>query len=331
MSGVKKLKKGEVLFKQGDPPDAMYVIKKGRIAIVVPKGQGEVTVGELKKGEMLGEMAFFDGNPRTAGAKAMEESELITLPYVALHAQFKTFPEWLKAMVKAVNAKLRDTNQKLKQLEKASGVTKEAFPDDLITKLAALIVLIGYKSGEKTPEGLNVPYSILRNYCIQIFHLPTNKMDSMMQVLASLGHMLVEDLGEGKLKVVIKSHEVLTKFVDWFYKFQFAKEADQAQQTITEREFPMAKALIHYGKKGTKDEKGMVKLNLLDVQNNSMKDLGSTVMATDVDTLAEKKITQDRQSGDNGVTFVTFDIALLESLVLNWEIVYALRKVQAAF
>jgi hypothetical protein len=152
-----------------------------------------------------------------------------------------------------------------------------------------------------------------------------------MQVYSSLGLMTVEDLGEGRTRLTIKNHGAITRFVDWFNKHLFAKPADQTAQTITEREMPIAKALVFYGKKIPKGDNGLVKLNLLDVQNNSMKDLGVVCMATDVDTLAEKKLTQDRQSGEGGVSFVAFDPETLENLLQSWEIIYALRKVQASF
>src|SRR5689334_16837395 len=106
--GVKKLGKGEILFREGDASDAMYVIKSGRIAITKAKGSGEIVLAEKVNGEMLGEMAFFDNKPRSAGAKAVAEAEVIALPFASLHAQFKTFPEWLKAMVKTINTHLRE-------------------------------------------------------------------------------------------------------------------------------------------------------------------------------------------------------------------------------
>src|SRR3954470_15902856 len=127
MSGVKKLAKGDILFREGDPSDAMYVIKGGRIAITKAKGSGEIILAEKKPGEMLGEMAFFDNKPRSAGAKAIQETEVIALPFSSLYAQFKTFPEWLKAVVKTVNAQLRDANVRIKNLEVTANDT-ELFP-----------------------------------------------------------------------------------------------------------------------------------------------------------------------------------------------------------
>ena len=73
-SGVRVLEKGEILFREGDPSDCMFVIKKGRIAITKTKGSGEIVLAELHAGQMLGEMAFFDNKPRSAGARAVEKT-----------------------------------------------------------------------------------------------------------------------------------------------------------------------------------------------------------------------------------------------------------------
>lgn len=325
MSGIKKLSVGEILFREGDPSDAMYVIKSGRIAITKSKGSGEIILAEKKKGEMLGEMAFFDSKPRSAGAKAITECEVIILPFSSLYAQFKTFPEWLKAVVKTVNGHLRNANARIKNLEQAQGSEEEVFPPHLITRLTAIISLIGYKSGEQTEQGLVIPFSILRNYCIQIFQQPTNKLEKLMEVLSALQIMKVEELGEGKRKITILKHDLLTKFTDWYNKYLFTEEAKRV--TVTEKELPALRALIFYGKKLDPDTNGFVQVNLTEMQNNSMKDLNALFNTSDADTLAEKGLAQEKQSGEGGALTMKFKIAELEEALPYWEIIYTLKKV----
>lgn len=325
MSAIKKLSVGEVLFREGDPSDAMYVIKSGRIAITKSKGSGEIILAEKKKGEMLGEMAFFDNKPRSAGAKALTECEVITLPFSSLYAQFKTFPEWLKAVVKTVNTHLRDANTRIKNLEQAQGADEEAFPPHLITRLSAIISLVGFKAGEQVEEGLVVPFSTLRNYCIQIFQQPTNKLEKMMEVLSALQIMKVEELGEGKRKITILKHDLITKFVDWYNKYLFTEEAKRI--TILEKELPAVRALLFYGKKLEVDESGYVQVNLTEMQNNSMRDLNTLFNTSDADSLAEKGLVQEKQSGDGGVLTMKVKISELEEQLPFWEIIYTLKKV----
>lgn len=326
MSGVKKLSKGEILFREGDASDAMYVIKTGRIAITKSKGSGEIVLAELKPGEMLGEMGFFDSKPRSAGAKASQDAEVIILPFSALHAQFNKFPEWLKAMVKTVNAHLRDANTRIKNLESAQTESEEMFPPYLITRLCAIISLIGFKAGEKSEEGLVVPFHMLRNYCIQIFQQPTNKLDRLMEILQALKIMKVEDLGEGRKKITITNHKLLTDFTDWYNKYLFTEESKRI--TIDEKELPVLRALAHYGRKGKPNEKtGKVSVNLTEMQNESMKDLGYLFSVSDADPIAAKGLTDEKQSAQGGILTMSFKLEDVEQAIPFWEIVYTLKKI----
>ncbi len=324
--GIKQLKKGDILFREGDPSDAMFVIKKGRIGILKTKGASEITLAELVPGEMLGEMAFFDNKPRSASARAFVDSEVIALPFASLHAQFKTFPEWLRAMVKTVNSHLRNANQTIKNLQAAGGEEKEMFPPYTITRLCAILSLVGYKCGEKTPEGLLLPTTTLRTYTIQFFQQPTNKMDKMMEILSALSYMKVEELTEGRRKIVITNHEMITGFADWYNEYLFKEESKRT--TVDEREVPILKGLVHYGRKVLKDEKGRVIVNLTELQNSSMKDLGRVQDVGSVDSLIEKKLIEEKQTGEGNVT-VGFMIADLERILPYWELVYVLNKIPA--
>jgi CRP/FNR family cyclic AMP-dependent transcriptional regulator len=325
MSGVKKLGKNDILFREGDPSDAMYVIKTGRIAITKSKGSGEIILAEKKAGEMLGEMAFFDDKPRSAGAKAILDTEVIALPFSALHAQFKTFPEWLKAMVRTVNGQLRDANARIKNLEAASTGETEMFPPHMITRLCAIISLIGFKCGEKQEVGMTVPYGVLRDYCIQVFQQPTNKLDRIMEVLMALNLMKVEDIGEGKKRVTILNHKVISDFTDWYNKYLFTEQNKRV--TVEEKELQTLRALIFYGKKVTADDKGYVKVNLTEMQNSSMRDLNVLFSVTEADPLVEKKLVEGKQSETGGSLSMKFVLKDLETILPYWEMIYTLKKV----
>ena len=114
-SGPKKITRDHYLFREGDAPDAMYVVKSGKLAVVKSKQTSEIILAEIGPGAMVGEMAFFDNKPRSASVKAMKDSEVIALPYKALHAQFQNFPEWCKAIMRTVNNHLRNANQRIRK------------------------------------------------------------------------------------------------------------------------------------------------------------------------------------------------------------------------
>lgn len=70
---VKSFGPGEVIFHQGQPGDAMYVVQEGQVDIVVAAAQGSTHLTSLDRGKIFGEMALVDRSPRTANAVAGPE------------------------------------------------------------------------------------------------------------------------------------------------------------------------------------------------------------------------------------------------------------------
>ena len=69
-----KVKKNEVIFRQGDPSDCMYRIEDGRVGIFLDYGTANQTkLAELTAGQFLGEMGLLDSAPRSAAAVSLAE------------------------------------------------------------------------------------------------------------------------------------------------------------------------------------------------------------------------------------------------------------------
>jgi small-conductance mechanosensitive channel/CRP-like cAMP-binding protein len=74
---LKSLQRDEILFNEGDPGDAFYIILSGAVEIFTPKIQKRLTI--LKAGEFLGELSLILGIPRTASVRAIETSILFAI------------------------------------------------------------------------------------------------------------------------------------------------------------------------------------------------------------------------------------------------------------
>ncbi len=324
MAGPNKILKDHYLFREGDPPDAMYVIKSGKFAVVKSKSNSEIILAEIGPGAMVGEMAFFDNKPRSASVKALKDSEVVVLPYKALHAQFASFPEWCKAIMRTVNDHLRNANQRLKQLETASTEDTEMFPAHTITKLMSILNFVGARYGKQSEEGLTVPGFTLRNYTIQIFQEPTHKMQKLMNALMDLKLMSIEDIGEGKQKIVIFKPDLMFAFVEWYNEWLFKKEEDRI--TIKEDELKILNGVVHFAKKLQKNNKGQVKINLTELQNESMKELGFLIKIDDLNGLIEKGIMTEKMMEEAGI-FSLLQVEDIEKWCPYWGIIYSLKKV----
>lgn len=322
MSLAKKVPKDNYLFREGDHPDAMYIIKSGTFAITKTKGNSEVTLAELSAGAMVGEMAIFDKKPRSANVKATKDAEVVALPYEALEKQLDALPVWIKAILRTMNDNLREANKKIKILE-TTDAEQDRFPPHVINKLLSILNMVGHKYGEKTAEGLQIPANRLRNYTIQVFQEATNKMDSVQNALKELGYFLVEDLGEGRKKLVNLNPEFLFDFVDWYNEWLFKQEKDKV--TISAEEIKILNGVIFFAKKVEPNGKGVRKLNLPEMQNDSMRDLGFLIKVDDVNPLIEKKLVSEKIMEDSGV-FVNVILDEIEKPCLYWKLIWDLKK-----
>ena len=86
------LAKGEALFEAGTPGDAVYVVRSGLLQIMSAATLGGQSLGEVARGEHVGEMAVLTGEPRAASVIAVVESVLYALPGTLVRELFQTHP-----------------------------------------------------------------------------------------------------------------------------------------------------------------------------------------------------------------------------------------------
>lgn len=328
MSGqkIKNLKKGEELFKEGAQPDAMYVIKKGRLAITKIKGKTKITLAELKPGDLLGEMAFFDKSPRSAGAMAsMDDTEVIELPFVALDQQWESLPGWVKSIVKAINGHLRKANVRIRQLERTQAEETEMFPSHTINALMAVLGLVSQRYGQETSEGIEVPEGWLRDYTIQVFQLPTYKMHKMCSVMAEQDLMILEELSEDQVRYVLKDKSFPFHFVEFYKKQLFLDKAKKS--AVNEFQSKTLQVLSHYSTDLQPDHNGFVKLNVTEAATRSEADLGIKVDISDVKDLCEMGLVSEHMSED-GKDIAVFNLEDMQSTSKFWRLIHSLKALQ---
>ena len=88
---------GEFLVRQGDPADAMYLVTGGRLQVLGIGADGaETRIGEIGRGEVVGEMALITREPRTASVQAVRDTQLLRLSADAFTRLVSEHPEALR-------------------------------------------------------------------------------------------------------------------------------------------------------------------------------------------------------------------------------------------
>ncbi len=90
------------------------MVRSGRIAIGMQSADGrESLLALMEAGDLFGDMPLFDGEPRSAQARALEPSELLCVPYPPIRAVLSERPELLWDVVALLSRRLRSTDSAL--------------------------------------------------------------------------------------------------------------------------------------------------------------------------------------------------------------------------
>ena len=68
------------IIRQGERDDTVYMVLSGRVRVVYSDSQGEVAVAELGPGEVFGELAVLERQPRSANVVALERTNCLKVP-----------------------------------------------------------------------------------------------------------------------------------------------------------------------------------------------------------------------------------------------------------
>jgi sigma-B regulation protein RsbU (phosphoserine phosphatase) len=140
---TKDLHAGEILFREGDPGDHLYIVVKGELDVLMAEGKPEeLLLDTLREGEYLGEMGLImPGGQRTASVRARGPAVLLSLSRAQFVDLTRRHPELSASMVRVLSQRLdatntqtfRDLTEKNRQLQQAYDELKAA-QDQLIEK-----------------------------------------------------------------------------------------------------------------------------------------------------------------------------------------------------
>jgi len=178
----KLLKAGELLFKQGDPGNEMFLIRSGTIKITRSAGAVEKTLAVLKEGDFFGEMAVIDGSPRSAAATALEETKLLIVDREAFDSQLKNNP-MIAYVLETMSRRLRETNKQVEFL----------LIRDEMRRVVAMLVSMAKERGAHTPDGVVIDFPYDYAALGGMVGIEACKTEEIVKKLLSLNLIKIED------------------------------------------------------------------------------------------------------------------------------------------
>ena len=127
-------KNKQLLIKEGDRDRLLYVIRSGSVRVYKTYLGRKLTLSILGKGEVFGELSFFDGQPRIANVEGIDDGEVLIIDGEQVQSDLETLPSWMPGVFKTIISRLRETDNKLTLLKNKYDMGSGAKDNDLIIK-----------------------------------------------------------------------------------------------------------------------------------------------------------------------------------------------------
>ncbi len=204
---------GEIIFREGDQGNGMYVVDEGRVDILsIVKDAEPRVLSRIGPGGMFGEMSLIDGKPRSATARADCDSKLRFLPRPEALRLFSQSPDLVLAVMRDFSARMRESNaRQVEELLEAGrlslvGRFAQSIVHDLKNPLNIISVAADVAETEGTPrEALTMVAGMIRREVRRLTTMINEVLDFTRQTpgtvtLAPTGfhefvRVLVEEVG----------------------------------------------------------------------------------------------------------------------------------------
>ena len=178
-----KLNKGQVLFKEGQEGDRLYVVVTGKIKLGTTSNDGrDNLLSILGPGEMFGELSLFDPEPRASTATAVTDARLVSLAHGAVIGLVTTNPQTSLELLRRLAQRLRKSNEVLADLVFA----------DVPGRVAKAIMELGERFGIQKDDGLHVNHDLTQEELAQLVGASRETVNKALADFAARGWVKLE-------------------------------------------------------------------------------------------------------------------------------------------
>ena len=184
--------KGSVILFQDDPGDSLFVLRQGRVKVVLIGEDGrEVILGVLEPGAHFGELALIDDQPRSAHVIAMDDAQLLILRREDFRRRVEANPTVAWALLTELSRRLRRADQKIGGLVLL----------DVPGRIARLVLDLAAESG-----GATIEKALTHQTIAQMIGASRETVSRAMKEFQDLGLIRVE-----RRRIAVGNREALEK------------------------------------------------------------------------------------------------------------------------
>ena len=193
-------RRGETLYHQGDPGSVLHVIVEGRVKVVIPSESGEEAVlTVLGPGDVHGEMALLDGEPRSATVVALE-------PVVTAIISRESFLDLLRRSPAAVEGVLAGLARTIRRLSSEVG---DLMFLDLQGRLAKMLLELAEIHGNEGEEGIEIQAALTQEDLAGMIGATRPRVNQLLGSFEDRGA-----ISRRGRRIIIRRHDVLSRWAN---------------------------------------------------------------------------------------------------------------------
>jgi len=189
VSVSRRYQAGEVVFREGDGGDTCYIVRSGLARAVRQHSDGRsITLSHFGPGDIFGELAMFDEEPRSATVDVIDALEAVAIPGRDMQRLMREYPEIAVKLNTALAQRLRATNERL---------ARQSF-QTVQSRVAAVLAQMVATARSGSEGGSDVVIALTQ---ADLAKLAGSSRESASRFLATLERSGVITQGRGRLTV----------------------------------------------------------------------------------------------------------------------------------
>jgi CRP/FNR family transcriptional regulator, cyclic AMP receptor protein len=170
------------IFQKGDPGDSMMAVVRGRVKICTYSGEGrELVLNIIDHGGLFGEIALLDGQPRTADAVTLEETDILVLERRRLLPFLTANPEITIRLISVICKRLRQTSEHL----------EDALLREAPSRLARGLLRLADTFGRPAPDGMRLNIKLSQQQIGNLIGISRESINKHIVDWSRAGHLAV--------------------------------------------------------------------------------------------------------------------------------------------
>lgn len=174
----RQYRKGDAIFHKEDEGQSLFIVEDGAVRIYLPSAQGaDLTLAILGPGDFFGDLSLLDGQPRSAGADAMQDTRALVLERSDFLDLMRSRPDAALAIMAVVSRRLRGTDEMASDL---------AFLD-VSGRLAKKLLELASSHGVRRDDGTLLDVSITQEQLANMIGVTRESVNRNLATFRRIG------------------------------------------------------------------------------------------------------------------------------------------------